>query len=270
MDRQVYIPPAGAAPSSAANRSDPPLVAQSEIPTLPIRATANSSPPVATRTDLRVYSHSTLAYWWPVWAVGYIMAFLTYYRGQQYRVGDDTEWFYPSSDLGVVFLLTLILVIVVTNIPIRGLISGLVVLGVALLTVSLAYLGLWDEVFTWFGSLKIHMNFGFHFWFSTLMLIVWSISVFVLDRMSWWHFTAGQVVHEYAFGAGSKSYDTNGMMLEKHREDLFRHWLLGLGSGDLQIRTAGATTELIEVSNIFFIGSKIEQMQRMIAEEPNS
>ena len=30
------------------------------------------------------------------------------------------------------------------------------------------------------------------------------------------------------------------MVFEKIRQDLFRHWILGLGSGDLRINTMGA------------------------------
>src|SRR5439155_910547 len=33
--------------------------------------------------QLRVYSHSNLYYWWPVWAVGFLMAALTYFNGAQ-------------------------------------------------------------------------------------------------------------------------------------------------------------------------------------------
>jgi hypothetical protein len=43
--------------------------------------------------------------------------------------------------------------------------------------------------------------------------------------------------------ASSKSYNTQGMALEKHRYDIFQRWVLGLGSGDLQIRMSGATRE---------------------------
>jgi hypothetical protein len=60
------------------------------------------------------------------------------------------------------------------------------------------------------------------------------------------------------------------MLLEKHRDDLFRHWLLGIGAGDLRISTTGATKEQIDVPNILFIGSKMGIMQRLIAEEPNA
>lgn len=268
MDRQVYIPPASDTSSPGMDPTDTPLLVPPREPAA--RTVVNSPKRVKLQPHLRVYSHTTLAYWWPVWIVGYVMALLTYYRGQQYQVGSTTEWFYPSSDAGVVFFLTLVLVIIVTSTPIRGLASGIVVLVLALMTMSLAYLGLWDDVFAWFGALKIHLNFGAYFWVSTLMLCLWLFSVFVLDRISCWHFAPGQVVHEYAFGAGSKSYDTNGMVIEKHREDLFRHWLLGLGSGDLEIRTSGAASDRMDVPNVFFVGSKIATMQRLIAEDPSS
>ena len=221
-------------------------------------------------SELKIYSHSSLVYWWPVWTVGYLMAILTYSLGQQYQIGQDSEWFHASSNPGVFYFLTLLLVILITNVSVRGLASGLLILSVALVTVLLAYFGWWDETFAWFGGLKIHLNFGAYFWFSTLMFLVWAVSVFVVDRMSYWLIKPGQVTHEVVFGTGSKSYDTNGMMLEKHREDLFRHWLLGLGSGDIQIRTTGATKEQIDIPNVLFIGSKIEIMQRLIAEEPNA
>lgn len=221
-------------------------------------------------SELKIDSHSSLIYWWPVWAVGYLMAILTYSLGQQYQIGQNSEWFHASSNLGVFYFLTLLLVILVTNVSVRGLASGLVIMAAVFVSVLLAYFRWWDEIFAWFGGLHIHLNFGAYFWFSTLMFIVWAGSVFIVDRMSYWLIKPGQVSHEVAFGAGSKSYDTNGMMLEKHREDLFRHWLLGLGSGDIKIRTTGDTKEQVDIPSVLLIGSKIEIMQRLIAEEPDA
>src|ERR1700722_4785915 len=39
--------------------------------------------PMATSTErsVTVVSHSNLFYWWPVWAVGFLMALLTYFDG---------------------------------------------------------------------------------------------------------------------------------------------------------------------------------------------
>jgi hypothetical protein len=221
---------------------------------------------------LRIYSHSSLLFWWPVWVIGYVMAFLTYWNGRPQRVDDlpqALEWIHPSSNLGVIFFLALFLVILVTNFSMRGLVSGIVVIGGALVTVVLAYVGWWDGVFHWFGNLTIHLTLGAYFWFSTLMFFSWFLTVFVLDRMSYWEVTPGQLTHKMVFGTGSKSFNTQGMGLEKHRDDVFRHWLLGLGSGDLKIRTSGATREEIDLENVLFISSKVTTMQQLIAEVPD-
>jgi hypothetical protein len=218
---------------------------------------------------MRIYSHSSLLYWWPVWAVGYVMTLVTYWQGQELRIGQTMTWIHPSSNPGLIFFLVLFLVILITNIVLRGLASGMVLMGSALIAVLLALLGWWDQILGWFFGLKIHLNLGAYFWFSTLMFVVWAVSVFVLDRISYWEIKPGQLTRESLFGAGSKSYNTQGMALEKHRYDLFKHWILGLGSGDLQIRTSGATREQIDVPNVLFIGSKVEAMQRLISEVPD-
>jgi hypothetical protein len=100
------------------------------------------------------------------------------------------------------------------------------------------------------------------------MFLVWVFTFFVFDRMSYWRIRPGQVTHEYVFGASAKSYDTDNMVLEKHRDDIFRHWILGLGAGDLRILPYGAKREEIAVPNVLFVGSKVEAFQRMIATEP--
>src|SRR5438094_4128404 len=47
-------------------------------------ATQTAQVPTTTGTDLqeiRIVSHSNLFYWWPVWAVGLVMALLTWVDG---------------------------------------------------------------------------------------------------------------------------------------------------------------------------------------------
>ncbi len=222
-------------------------------------------------TSLRIYSHSSLLFWWPVWAVGYVMAALTYWQGKAHHLesaGQVLEWVHPGNNLGVIYFLTLFLIILITNFSVRGLASGMVIMGAALLTVVLAYLGWWDEVFRWFGNLTIHLTMGAYFWFSTLMFVTWVFTVFGMDRLSYWEVTPGQITRKVLFGGGSNSYNTQGMGLEKHRDDIFRHWLLGVGSGDMKIRTSGATREQLDLPNVLFIGSKVNIMQRLIALVP--
>src|SRR5713226_1707292 len=39
--------------------------------------TAPAAPPPPSPYEIKIVSHSNLFYWWPVWAVGFIIAFLT-------------------------------------------------------------------------------------------------------------------------------------------------------------------------------------------------
>ena len=219
-------------------------------------------------SKIRIYSHSALLYWWPVWLVGYIMAALTYYQGEKIKIADTETMFHHSSNLGLIFFGVLFLVILVTNYSVRGLASGIVILALVLTFVLLLYFNVWEQVFGWFLSHKIYLNANAYLWFSTLLFAMWCIVVFGLDRISYYEVEAGQMTFESLFGSGSKSYNTQGMMLEKHQDDVFRHWLLGLGSGDMQVRTSGATREQLDIQNVLFVGNKIAAMQHLIAEVP--
>jgi hypothetical protein len=71
--------------------------------------------------------------------------------------------------------------------------SGMVVLGASFVTCCSPISDWWDEVFGWFGGLKINLNLGAYFWFSTLMLVLWAVCVFVIDRLSYWEIKPGQL-----------------------------------------------------------------------------
>jgi hypothetical protein len=246
------------------------------VPVTPVQVPEQQAPPgppknerIEPLLEFCLINQLSLFYCWPVWAVGYLLDLLTYVEGHQETIGNVREWFATNSSLGVVFFLTLFLVILITNVTVRGLASGMVILSIVLVTVLLAYFGWWDTVLSWFGHLRIHMKLGAYLFFSTLMFAVWFMTDFLFHRMSYWLIKPGQISYVTVFGAGSKSYDTEGMTLEKYRGDVFRHWFLGLGSGDLHIQTTGATRDRIDVPNVLFIGSKIATIQQGIAERPN-
>jgi hypothetical protein len=215
------------------------------------------------------FSHSQFFYWWPVWLTGYILAALTRVDGQLVDVGGTAVWFHPSKNLGVIFTLIFFLVILITNVSLRGLSSVVAILAFAFTALALAYFGLWEDLLNWMGRVAIYMNMGFYVFFSSLVFGVWAFSVFVYDRMAYWRVTPGQITYEHVIGGAAKSYDTRGMVFEKHRQDLFRHWVLGLGSGDIQISTTGARKETIYVPNVLFVDSKIGEIQQMISMRPD-
>ena len=55
--------------------------------------------------------------------------------------------------------------------------------------------------------------------------------------------------------------------LEKKRSDLFRHWILGLGSGDLLVHSAGAQAQHFDLPNVLFIGRKVQMVEDMLREK---
>lgn len=248
---------------------------QAVIPVQPVRPVTVAQPvvveqpPAEQKTALRIVGHSNLFYWWPVWAIGYLMALLTWLHGEHHTIGADRELYNSSSDLGVIFFLTLFFVILISNVSVRGVASALVVVCLVLAAVLLAWFGWWDTVLSWFGHLRVHLNLGAYLFFSTLLFAAWFLTVFVFDQMTWWRITPGQITRERFLGAGSKSYDTDGIMLEKYRYDLFRNWIIGLGSGDLRIQTWGANRETINIPNVLFVGTKVKAIQAMIAMKPD-
>jgi hypothetical protein len=152
---------------------------------------------------------------------------------------------------------------------VRGIASLTVIVTILAVTFLFAYLGWWDDVFEAFGALAMYMNLGFYAFFSTGIFLVWALAFFVFDRFNYWKFRPGQVVHHMVFGGGEQSFDTHGISIYKLRDDLFRHWILGLGSGDLHIATTGAAKHTFTVPNVLFIGGKLHEIQRLAAMKPD-
>lgn len=218
--------------------------------------------------EIIIYSHSSLFYWWPVWVFGFVMAGITWTQGEPVLLEGNRIQIYPNSNLGVTYVVILTLVLLITNVTVRGLASAIVILTIMLTTVLLAFYGLWDPILAWFGNLKIYLNTGAYFWLSTVVFVVWFLTVFVFDRLSYWSIKPGQITHQFIFGAASKTYDTENLVLEKYRDDLFRHWILGFGSGDLRFQPLGANREEIHVPNVLFIGSRMHAIKHLIATQP--
>ena len=167
---------------------------------------------------------------------------------------------------GMIFVTVLCLVIVITNVHLRGLWSVIAILVIVAVAVLLAFLGWWDPILRSVGVVDVHINALGYFSISLFLLAIWAVTVLVYDRQLYLIFSRGQLRVRTAIGAGEKTYDTFGMMVEKHKDDMFRHWLLGFGSGDMTIRTAGTNSQQFDVVNVLRIGRKLELIQQMLQE----
>ncbi len=283
-----------------------------------------SAPPAASPPqEIRIISHCTLFYWWPVWAIGAIMGLLTLFDGtrvavipdgaearRSWRVEKDGEpdkmetregYLLPPfqdgktskhilpdkevdgrlpkpeephlhmakhSSYGVLFATVLLLVITITNVPLRGLWSVIVIIVILLLVLALAYFQVWDKIFATIGLLDIRINAGGYFFISGILFLIWLVVTLVFDRQVYMIFTPGQFRVCQEVGGGESTYDTMGMVIQKQRDDLFRHVILGLGSGDLIVRTSGANTHEFHMPNVLFINSKLQMIEQMQADRP--
>jgi hypothetical protein len=259
--------------------------------------------------EIKIISHSTLFYWWPVWAAGFIMVLITATSGTRMAVvpsktqyGDAAtgtlEFKQPilpsnvtkltldeqdvliapkgkmlaepklhvtsSKNLGVFYVIILLLVITITNIPLRGLWSVIVIVFVVLMSIIFALMDLWDTLLNYLNFLDIRINLGGYMVLSSVLFVIWCIVVFLFDKQLYMIFTPGQLRVRLEIGEGETAYDTTGMTIQKQRSDLFRHWILGLGSGDLIVRTSGAQAHQFDLPNVLFLGRKVKMIEEML------
>ncbi len=221
--------------------------------------------------NLRIYSHSSLMYWWPVWLSGFIFAAITYFKGGVVELDEvRRDWFHESSGIGLTFVLILLFVIVFTNIKLRGIYSIVLILAIGLAVSLIALAGWWDEVMEFIPYLSVHMNMGFYIVFSTLLFVLWLLMFFVFDRMTYWVVRPGQLTRVARIGGNEETWDTRGLLVEERADDYFRHYLLGLGAGDLTLTTSGGKQETIRIPNVVFADRKVDLIQRLVAVEPNT
>lgn len=274
--------------------------------------------------EIRIISHSNLYYWWPVWAIGFILAGLTWLdnhymyilpggttahhalagtmtdeekdsknpnetktvvtplekrdllllpKEHKMRPHDGDPRLPPdlvtlhvarSAAYGPIFATVLVLVIVITNVPLRGMWSLLVIITVAMLIVILSLIeGAWESLFRWLSFLDIRINGGGYLFISLILFIIWAATVIFFDRQIYMSFSAGQLKVCTEIGDGEKIYDTSGLSIEKQKTDFFRHIILGLGSGDIIVKTAGAHSHQFEMQNILWVGSRLAQIERL-------
>ncbi len=260
------------------------------------------------RNEITVVSHSNLFYWWPVWAVGFLMAFLTFIDGhlmttvpsgtkarkevtfdgdkfeglvlpkdkhvQRENTGDlSSQTVDPrvhmarSKNYGVIFCTVLLICIVITNVPLRGMWSVVVIITSILVTVILVLANLWERIVSTLSYLDIRINMGGYLFISCSLFAVWLITLLLFDRQIYIVFTQRQFKVCTEIGGGEKVYDTVGMKLERQRSDLFRHMILGLGSGDLIVKTSGAQAEHYDLPNVLFIGKKLQMIEDLLQKQ---
>jgi hypothetical protein len=206
-----------------------------------------------------VYGHSNLFYWWPVWLVSFVLAGVTYFEADPSATG--------STVPGAVFVVTLLAVAVSSTVVLRGMVSLVAAVVLVALVAAFAWFGWWDDIFAYLGGLDIRINAAGYLCVGVPLFLAWAAVVFVYDRQHYVAFDSGQIRYVQEVGDSQMAMQSEGATVEKRRSDAFRHWVLGLGAGDLVIRAGGHGGQAIELENVLHIGRKMAVIDRMLREK---
>lgn len=236
--------------------------------------------PTAAKQELKVYMHSPLLYWWPVWAGGFVMALWTWLDNhhmilvpEHTAVEGNTVVAPPGTALepprvhmarsrvpGAVFVTTLLLVVVLNLGWLRGPWALFAAACVSSAIFLNSWLEWWEPLYRWLGLLHIHINLGGYLVIATVLFLVWALTVFVIDRRTYLVFSVGQVRVRDELGEAEKVYDTSHVAFEKRPYDWFR-WLVGGGAGDMILRVGGPQPQTIELPNVVRVGTWLHEME---------
>src|SRR5262249_41656126 len=145
----------------------------------------------------------------------------------------------------------LLLVIAGSTIPLRGLWSVVAFLSVLVITGLLAYFDVWGQILEYLGGLHVEISLAGYLVPSIVLLVLWLATVFGFDQLRSVRFTAGQFTVHQALGDARAVFSTERVTVQKRRSDMFRHWILGLGAGDLVITVPNQAREIILTDVLF-------------------
>ena len=165
---------------------------------------------------------------------------------------------------GTVFCFVLLITVVVTNVPLRGLWSAIVLVTLVFLIILFAFFGWWDDIFRGVENLRIHINLAGYLFIGIGIFGLWAMATYFFDRRSYVVFTPGQIRYCEHIGASVQTYSTMGVSLEKQRDDVFRHYIFGFGSGDLILKFSTGDRREIRLPTVLGIGSRLKTVEDMI------
>ncbi len=169
-----------------------------------------------------------------------------------------------NSALGSLFVVVLILTIIITNVPLRGLWSFLVLMAIFLLALIISLFGWWEKILENVGDLHIHINMAGYLTIGCAVFALWALATWVFDRRAYVIFTPGQIKVCEHIGDAVQTYPTMGISMEKQRDDLFRHYILGFGSGDLILKLPSGEKREIRLPNVLGIGWRLKTVEDML------
>ncbi len=230
-------------------------------------------------TEVRVYPHSPILYWWVVWAYGFFCALITWAQGDTFTIGGGKPLLiHPQPWVGVSFTILLLFTTLATTVKARGIGSILLLLLLAAAAVGTQFVMSIDGLFKTPPAILVHMNLAFYMMVSSALFVVWFVIVFIFDRLSFWRFRGAQIERVQRFasilGRAPESYSVMHVRLTRYSDDILDHKILGLGiiglgTSDIEGKIAifGGGNEHFRIENVWRATRSLRQIQAMMGQK---
>lgn len=211
-------------------------------------------------STLKVYTHSPILYWWPIWTLGFIFGFVSLFVG-----GEGTEA--AARVQGQTFVFVLVFVIFSTTVKLRG--ANSVILGLILLigAILLATANLSGPIAAFIGGLDIRMSPAFYWFVGICVFVMWAIMIFGFDKVKFYEIAPGQVRERMFWGTGDRAESGANARCRYLKDDFLRHRMLGLVvTGDIEITLGDG--EVWYLHNVLFAKQKSRRINELIVTRP--
>lgn len=224
------------------------------------------APPITTSdafnqlSEIKVYTHSPILYWWPIWSLGLLFGFVSLFVS-----GEGTEA--AARVQGQTFVFVLVFVIFSTTVKLRG--ANSVILGLMLLIggILLATANLSGPIASFIGGLDIRMSPAFYWFVGISVFIMWAVMIFGFDKVKFYEIAPGQVRERVFWGSGDRAESGANARCRYLKDDFLRHRILGIVvTGDIEITLADG--EVWYLHNVLFAKEKANRINELIVTRP--
>ena len=207
------------------------------------------------------YSHSQIMYLWPIWLGAFVISdIIGFLPGLSRELGGKS---FALPEVTLFHLVVMAIVIFFTSVNLRGVWAVVFAVSAVALGLAFSVWDLWEPILNRLGDLELYVNSDFYRAMGVVIFIPWLFVVFVFDLRRYFHFRPSQVTMVHEIGEGEKTFDSFGVVMEKHRDNYVQHMALGFGSGDLSISTHGGDSDIITFRNVFRINRVLKEVSKI-------
>lgn len=211
---------------------------------------------------IKVYTHSPILYWWPIWTLALIFGFVSMFLS-----GDGSESISAARVQGQAFVFVLVFVIFSTTVKLRGANSVILGLMLAIGGILLAVANLSGPIAAFIGGLDIRMSPAFYWFVGITVFIMWAVMIFGFDKVKFYEIAPGQVRERVFWGSGDRAESGANARCRYMKDDFLRHRMLGLVvTGDIEITLADG--EVWHLHNVLFAKQKANRINELIVTRP--